>query len=95
MTRIAFTHLRVHITLPFQNNSLHIMHKCKYTTFQKFGFLKKVTYTHQGYIYLIKNAAQTVILKSIILIKIKVFYFNLILKCNLFLWWQSWIFSSH
>ncbi len=68
MTRIAFTHLRAHITQQFQNNSSHIMHKCKYNTFQKFGFLNKVTYTHQGYIYLIKNAAQTVILKSIIII---------------------------
>ncbi len=43
-------------------------------------FLKEVAYALQSSIYLIKK-------KKIILLYI--------LNCNLFLWWQSWIFSSH
>ncbi len=48
---------------------LYVTTKHIYITVQKFGdskiflmFLKEVSYAHQGYIYLIKNTVQTVIL---------------------------------
>ncbi len=50
-------------------------------------FLKDVSYTHQGYIYLIKNSH---ILKYYYKY---IFNFN-ILKFNLFLWWKGkWNFQ--
>ncbi len=50
-------------------------------------FLREAFYAHQGYIYLIWFlTAKTVILWIIIII--------INYKCNLFLWWQSLIFSS-
>ncbi len=45
--------------------------------------------------YLIKNTAKTIIVLNNITILNNCFRFSYILKCNLFLWCQSWIFSSH
>ncbi len=52
-------------------------------------------YAHQGCIYLIKNTVKSVILWNIITLSNNSFLFEYILKCNLFLRWQSWNFSSH
>ncbi len=52
-------------------------------------FLKEVSCAHQSCIYLIKTTVKKVLLWTIITNKIVY-----ILKCNLFLGWQSWFFSS-
>ncbi len=63
------------------------------TVVQKFGVctlkINKVSYAHKGCIYLFKNSNYNV---TVILIQFK--RFTYILKCNLFLCWQSWIISS-
>ncbi len=53
------------------------------TTIQKFLlFLKKVSYGHQAYIYLIKNTIKTVIMWNIITIWKRYFIFECILKTS-------------
>ncbi len=59
-----------------------------------FYVLKEVPYVHQGCIYLIKNAAKTVILWKIITSLISCYIFEYIVKCNLFLWSKP-IFQHH
>ncbi len=49
--------------------------------------LWKSSYAHQGCTHLIKRPVRATILKY--------YHFNHAFKNNLFLWWQSWIFSSH
>ncbi len=58
-----------------------------------FFFFTEFSSAHQACIYLIQNIAKAVILWNIlVLFKIIVFYLN-VLNSNLFLWFQSWIFS--
>ncbi len=52
-------------------------------------FERRLFYSLSLHYYSIKNTAKTVILWKIITIS---YYY---LKCNLFMWWQSWIFRSH
>ncbi len=52
-------------------------------------FLKWFSFAHLGCIYLLNSNCE-------IFLQFKItFLFYFIIKCNLFLWWQSWIFSSH
>lgn len=55
---------------------------------------KKVSYVHQGYMYLIKKYCKIVLLWNIIAKK-KWIGILKILKHHLFLYWQGRIFSSH
>jgi len=51
----------------------------------KVGMIIEVSCAHQGCIWW--KYSKTVILRI---------YLNICMyKCNLFLWWHSWIFSSH
>ncbi len=64
------------------------------TTIQKFLlFLKKVSYGHQAYIYLIKNTIKTVIMWNIITIWKRYFIFECILKTSFIPVMRSCIFS--
>ncbi len=62
-----------------------------YASVQKFGvgkifvmFIKKVSYAHQGCMYLFQNTVKSVMLQNIVSIQ-NYFIFEYISKCNLFL----------
>ncbi len=56
-------------------------------------FFKEVSSVHQACIYLIQHTAKTVKFWNIFTIQ-NSFLFEYVFKCNLFLWFQSWILSS-
>ncbi len=55
--------------------------------------IKEVFYAHQGWIYLYTLIKYLYKLINIGWINLYTFLFNT--KCNLFVWLQSWIFSSY
>ncbi len=59
-----------------------------------FNVFFKNSLSHQACISLIQNTAKAVILWNIFTIYNNCFLFEYILKCNLFLWFQSWILAS-
>ncbi len=71
-----------------KNKHDHIFTCAVHSVKRLFLFLIFFSYAHFVCIYLIKNKVKTSIFRFF-------FWYVFCLKCNLFLWWQSWLSSSH